>query len=146
MARLPRSALPDGYFHVYCRGIVGSSPFAEEEDKQTMMDLLPSLEWRKGLTLHVACVMSTHYHAVVEGLCAALSPAMHWLNWAFARNYNERHNLHGHVFAERFQTRVIQDEDGVRRTCDYVLANPVRAGLCACIDDWPWSYSRYRVA
>jgi putative transposase len=143
VARLPRSVLPDGCFHVYTRGIVGSTPFEEEEDRRTMMDLLPRVEWRHGLVLHVACVMSTHYHAIVEGLTVALSPAMHWLNWAFARNYNERHGLHGHVFSERFQTRVIRDEDGFHRACDYVLANPVRAGLCACIEDWPWSYSRY---
>ena len=27
-------------------------------------------------------------------------------------------------------------------TCAYVLNNPVRAGLCALAEDWPWSGSR----
>jgi putative transposase len=143
MPRVPRTALPDGFFHVYTRGVAASTPFPEDQDKGTMMELIPSLEWRHGLTLHVACVMSTHYHTVVEGTCEALSPAMHWLNWAYARYYNEKYGLYGHVFAERFQTRVIEDEDGVRGACDYVLLNPVKAGLCECVEDWPWSYSRW---
>ena len=45
------------------------------------------------------------------------------------------------VFAERFQCRTV-DEDGVFDRCGYVLANPVHAGLCDGIEDWPWSYSR----
>ncbi len=143
MPRVPRSALPDGLFHVFVRGIAGSTPFPEDVDKTTMMELIPSLEWRQRLTLHVACVMSTHYHAVVEGACEALSTAMHWLNWSYARTHNEKYDLYGHVFAERFKTRVIEDEDGFAGTCNYVLLNPVKAGLCDRAEDWPWSYSRY---
>jgi hypothetical protein len=30
--------------------------------------------------------------------------------------------------------------------CSYVLANPVRAGLCKRAADWPWSGSRYSFA
>ena len=44
---------------------------------------------------------------------------------------------------ERFQTRPIEGEESLERRHDYVLANPVRAGLCASIEDWPWSFSRY---
>jgi putative transposase len=47
------------------------------------------------------------------------------------------------VFSERFQTRVIEDDEGLERRLDYVLANPVRAGLCDSIEAWPWTYSRY---
>jgi len=143
MGRTPRSTLPFGPFHVYSRGVAGSIPFPEDADKQTMMDLLPSLGWRRGLVLHVACVMSTHYHAVVEGTNESLSAGMHWVNWAYARAFNEKYGLHGHVFSERFQARAIEGEERFRRTCDYVLLNPVKAGLCPCAADWPWSYSRY---
>ena len=49
----------------------------------------------------------------------------------------------GHVFAERFGVRVIDGEERVFETCAYVLLNPVKAGLCERVEDWPWSYSRY---
>ena len=130
-------------FHVYARGVAATvAPFPGDEDKAVMFDLLPGLRTR-GLIIHAACVMSTHYHGIFEGRCTKLSAAMHWLNWSYARSYNDTHQLHGHVFSERFQTRVIEDEASLERRHDYVLGNPVRAGLCQSVDEWPWSYSRY---
>ena len=107
-----------------------------------MFQLLPRLRTR-GLIVHAACVMSTHYHAIFEGRTMLLSAAMRWLNWSYARAYNTTHDLHGHVFSERFQTRVIEDEDSLERRHAYVLGNPLRAGLCDTLEDWPWTYSRY---
>jgi REP element-mobilizing transposase RayT len=130
-------------FHVYARGIAATfAPFPRDPDKTAMFELLPGLRTR-GLIVHAACVMSTHYHAILEGRRPKLSTAMHWLNWSYARAYNATHELHGHVFSERFQTRMIEDEESFERRHDYVLGNPVRAGLCDSIEEWPWSFSRY---
>jgi REP element-mobilizing transposase RayT len=130
-------------FHVYARGVAATAaPFPRDEDKTLMFELVPRLRAR-GVIVHAACVMSTHYHGIFEARQSTLSAAMHWLNWSYARAYNSAHHLHGHVFSERFQTRVIEDEESLERRHDYVLGNPVRAGLCGAIEDWPWSHSRY---
>lgn len=143
MPRVPRCALPDGIYHVYARGVAATvAPFPQDRDKTVMFELLPGLRSR-GLIIHAACVMSTHYHGIFEGRRSRLSAAMQWLNWSYARAYNTARDLHGHVFSERFQTRVIEDDDGLERRIDYVLANPLRAGLCDTIEDWTWTYSRY---
>src|SRR6185312_14657187 len=127
--RVPRSALPDGIFHVYARGVAATvAPFPEDEDKTSMFALIPRLRTR-GVVVHAFCVMSTHYHGILEGRVRRLSGAMHWLNWSYARTYNTGRDLHGHVFSERFQTRVIEDEASLERRHDYVLGNPIRAGL-----------------
>ena len=107
-----------------------------------MFALIPTLEWRFGLKIHVMTVMPNHFHIVVEGSVAALSRAMGWLNWVYARTFNEKYGLYGHVFAERFGARVIDNEPYFTKVCDYVLANPVKAGLCERIEDWPWSRHR----
>jgi REP element-mobilizing transposase RayT len=107
-----------------------------------MFELVPRLRQR-GIVLYAFCVMSTHYHGIFEARVSKLSKAMQWLNWSYARAYNEEYELHGHVFSERFQTRTIDDEESLGRRHDYVLGNPVRAGLCSTAADWPWSYSRY---
>ena len=39
----------------------------------------------------------------------------------------------------------MQDGEHLVDVCEYVLNNPVRAGLVARVADWPWSYSRYGV-
>jgi REP-associated tyrosine transposase len=93
--------------------------------------------------VHAACVLSTHYHLVLEASIVALSNGVHELNWRYARYFNERYARFGHVFAERFQTRVLDGEERVFETCAYVLLNLVKARLCERVEDWPWSYSRY---
>lgn len=45
----------------------------------------------------------------------------------------------GHLFEGRFRAAPIESEDHLAAAREYVLANPVRAGLCAAVADWPWS-------
>jgi len=43
------------------------------------------------------------------------------------------------VFENRFQAYVIDTEEHLAVAVQYVLNNPVRAGLCESADQWPWS-------
>lgn len=143
MARAPRSSLPDGFFHVYCRGVAGSVAFPDGRDRSAFLEILWRCERRFGWRCYAACVLSTHYHLVVAARVKRLSAGLHQLNWRYARYFNRRYDRFGHVFAERFRTRAIEEEDRLFDTCEYVLLNPVKAGLCDRAEDWPWSYSRY---
>ncbi len=60
--------------------------------------------------MYAVCVLSTHYHFVLEARVEALSKGVHQLNWRYARYFNERYETFGHVFAERFQTRALEGE------------------------------------
>ena len=90
-------------------------------------------------------ILSTHYHLVLEATRQNLSAGLQWLNGRYAREFNKRHACFGHVFAERFQARVIESEDYLYDVCAYVVQNPVQAGLCDRTEHWPWSYCRYDV-
>jgi putative transposase len=146
VARVPRSSLPDGFFHVYCRGVAASVAFPSGDDRTEFFGLLRRCGRRYLWELHAACVLSTHYHLVLEVRVAALSKGVHQLNWRYARYFNERYSRFGHVFAERFQTRALEGEERVFDTCAYVLLNPVKSRLCERVEEWPWSYSCYGLA
>jgi REP element-mobilizing transposase RayT len=142
MARVPRTSLPDGYFHVHARAVAAAGAlYRDETDRATFVDLLRRTSGRFGWTCHALCLMSTHYHVVLESSCARLSAGMEQLNWQYARYFNTRHGFFGHVFAERFSARWIDDEQYLFEACAYVTLNPVRAGLCSYAEDWPWSWS-----
>jgi putative transposase len=143
VARVLRTSLPDGYFHVFARGVAGRPAFPEPADRTALLALARKSERRFGVTVYAACVLSTHYHLVVESRQSALSDTVQWLNSRYARAFNRRRGLFGHVFAERFATRIVESEERLFETCAYVLLNPVKAGLCERVEDWPWSYSRY---
>ena len=142
MGYVRRTSLPDGYFHIFIHGVCGIPPFPEPQDRTAALGMLMKAAQRFEIEVEAACVMTTHYHAIVKAACSSLSLAMQWFHSRYARAFNKRHDRFGHVFAERFGCRTV-DEDGVFDRCGYVLGNPVKAGLCDRIEDWPWSYSRY---
>jgi putative transposase len=143
MSRVPRSTLPDGYFHVTARGVDRTTLlFRDDADRTTFLELLQRAVDRYEWACHALCVMGTHYHLVVESTQEELSCGLQWLNWIYAMRFNRRHGRFGHVFADRFEARTIDSEEYLHDACAYVLLNPVKAGLCENAD-WPWSYSRY---
>jgi REP element-mobilizing transposase RayT len=143
VARLPRTGLSDGIYHVYCRGVASGPAFVDDLDRSRFVTLARLCEQRHEWVVHALTVLSTHYHVVVEATRLKLSAGLHWLNGRYAREFNIRHGRFGHVFAERFQTRTVDSEQYLYDVCAYVAQNPVAAGLCDAPEDWPWSYSRY---
>jgi hypothetical protein len=57
------------------------------------------------------------------------------------RRINFRENWKGHLWQERFHSFVM-DEHYLLATVRYTELNPIRARLCPCPADWPWSSAR----
>jgi putative transposase len=137
-----RTSLPDGWFHVWIRGVCDSPPFPAPQDRTAAMGMFFKAAGRFKIRVEAACFMTTHYHGVVLADRADLSRALQWFHSRYALAFNLRAGRFGHVFAERFQCRTVED-DGVYDRCGYVLGNPLKAGLCNRIEDWPWSWYRH---
>ena len=146
VGRILRTSLRDGYFHVYSRGVGGMRVFMDDADRRTFLSIARTSIERHRWTCFAFVLLSTHYHAVLESTRANLSAGLHHLNGSYARYFNDRHKRFGHLFAERFSARVIEDEQYLYDACAYVVANPVAAGLCERAEEWPWSYSRFGLA
>lgn len=86
--------------------------------------------------------MTTHYHLVVQTPDADLARGIQYVNSCYAQSFNRRWNRYGHVFAERYWSRLIETEEYLAEACTYVLENPVRAGLCDSPHLWRWSGGR----
>jgi REP element-mobilizing transposase RayT len=143
MPRLPRSVLPaEGIFHVTSRGVARNSIARDDDDRRHFLVLLAREVRRQSWDVHTFCLMPNHYHLIVETSVERLSLGLHRLNGDLARSFNDRYKRWGHLFGERFAAFAIRDEEHLRNACEYVLDNPVRAGLCEQAGDWPWSGSR----
>jgi putative transposase len=141
MARIRRSDLPSGYFHVTANSVAETMLFLDGAERDLFVSHLRRAVSRARLTLHAYCALGTHYHAVVSGTADALSRAFHWLNSHYAREANAGRGRRGALFAQRFSSWVIHDEDHFHNAIEYVLTNPVQAGLVERPEDWPWSGS-----
>lgn len=137
MAR-PLRVQDPGYYHVTTRGNDGADIYVDVGDRQLFLSLLDRIAGDSDWALHAWCLMTNHFHLVVENRQANLSAGMHRLNGLYARWFNERHERTGHVFGSRFRAKPIVGERQLYNTAEYVFDNPVRAGLCRSRVEWPW--------
>jgi putative transposase len=139
MARIARSALPDGAYHITARGVDGEPIVRDDFDRLFFARLLRGSIAAFGWDCHAWCLLTNHFHLVLEARRAEVSAGMKQLNGLHAQRFNHRHARRGHLFQDRFASWVIDDDDYLEVACEYVLANPVRAGLTARAEDWRWS-------
>ena len=143
MPRVLRTTLPDGFFHVTARGVEQRAIYLDAEDCRSFLALFGETARRHAWNLYAFCLMTNHYHAVLEAAREDLSEGAQHLNGIYARHFNRRYGRWGHLFGARFASWVIDTESHLYATARYVLANPVRAGLVERPQEWPWSDSRW---
>jgi putative transposase len=85
------------------------------------------------------CLMTSHYHLIVDVQDGALPGGMQRLNLGYSRTHNRRYGLRGHVQHDRYGARRTVDDADLLGVFKYVMMNPVEAGLCERPQDWPWS-------
>jgi putative transposase len=143
MARLKRSLLPDGVYHLGTRGVDQCTVYVDDADRRRFLGLLVTVVEDYEWDVHTLCLMTNHYHLVVETELPLLSLGMQRLNGRYAEDFNRRFKRTGHLWGDRYWTRFVEDEEQLVAVCEYVVNNPVRAGLVARAHDWPWTASRY---
>ena len=143
VARKKRSLLPDGIYHAGTRGVDRCTVYVDDDDRRGFLALLGSVVDDYDWHVHTLCLMTNHYHLVVETEQWLLSLGMQRLNGRYAENFNLKFKRTGHLWGDRFWVRLVHDEEHLADVCAYVVNNPVRAGLVARAADWPWSASRY---
>ena len=86
------------------------------------------------------CVMPTHVHILAEQAKGwPLAVVVQGWKSVTARRANNLLGRRGAFWAREYFDRAIRDERHFESTWNYILANPVIAGLCAVPEDWPWS-------
>jgi REP element-mobilizing transposase RayT len=86
--------------------------------------------------------MENHFHLALTTPEPNLGAGMRRLNQIYAQWFNHRHDRVGHLFEQRYWSRLLEDEAHVVAVVTYIAANPVRAGLCERPEQWPWSSAR----
>jgi REP element-mobilizing transposase RayT len=84
--------------------------------------------------------MTKRRPATEDGTFHSLASIMHSLKRHTARQANLILGRTGDFWHHESYDHVVRDLDQYRRIVDYVLNNPVKAGLVAEWQDWPWGY------
>ena len=139
MARPLRIEFPGALYHVTSRGDRREPIFEDDEDRLKFMDVLAEVVKRFNWVCHVFCLMTNHYHLVVETPEGNLSKGMRQLNGMFTQASNRRHKRVGHIFQGRFKGILVDKDSYLLELARYVVLNPVRAGMVKHPKEYPWS-------
>jgi REP element-mobilizing transposase RayT len=142
MARPLRIEFPGAIYHVTSRGNAQASIFLDDIDRSTFLAVLGLTMRRFNVICHAYCLMTNHFHLLLETPDANLSKAMRQLNSVYTQAFNRRHGRVGHVLQGRFKSIVVDRDAYLLELCRYIVLNPVRAGMVKEPGKYPWSSYR----
>lgn len=142
MARPLRIEFPGAAYHVVSRGHRLGPIYEDDDDRRVFLDILADAIERFNWRCYAYCLMTNHYHLVVETVDANLSAGMRHVNGVFTQSSNRRHKRIGHVFQGRYSGIVVDPEQYLLPVARHIVLNPVRTGTVKVPGAWPWSSYR----
>jgi putative transposase len=140
MPRTARACVAGYSYHVLNRGNARSEVFHKPEDYAAFLRAIHEASVRLPMPLLAYCLMPNHFHLVVRPIGDGdLSRWMQWLMTTHVRRYVKHYGQCGHIWQGRFKAFPTQADDHLITVVRYVERNPLRAGLVACAEEWPWS-------
>jgi putative transposase len=142
MARPLRIEFEGALYHVTSRGNDRADVFFTDADRIAFLDLLGEAVDRFSWICHAYCLMTNHYHLVVETPDANLSRGMRHINGVYTQRVNGLNKRSGHLLQGRFKSILVEKQSHLLELARYVVLNPVRARMVRSARDWKWSSYR----
>lgn len=145
MARLPRLTVPGYPHHIIQRGNNRQAIFASTADYQMLLALLDENAQKFGVALHAYVLMGNHFHLLASPQTAeGLPQMMQAVGRRYVRHFNDKEGRSGTLWEGRYRSTLIETERYLLACMVYIDLNPVRAGMVAEAQDYPWSsYGHY---
>ena len=138
MPRPPRDLAP-GVQHIGVSAAGAAAYFVDDLDRAIWLRLFVAQASRYSWRCLAVCLLSTHWHAIVDVPDASLAQGMHRLVGGYSRRFNGRHARTGYLVRDRYWSRRKDDPAALLKAFHYVARNPVAPGLADRPEDWRWS-------
>lgn len=136
MPRQARIKSASGLYHVMMRGADRRILFSDDEDNLGFLLSLKRAKASSEFKLYAYCLMGNHVHMLIKEGKESLEHAIKRLAVSYVYHYNEKYDLLGHLFQDRYRSEPIDSVDYFLDVIRYICQNPVKAGLT----DNPFSY------
>jgi putative transposase len=139
MARPLRLEFAGALYHVTSRGDRREDIYDNNNDKTQFLSLLSCVCQTYNWVCHAYCLMTNHYHLLIETPDGNLSKGMRQLNGVYTQRFNRSHGRVGRVFQGRYKAVFVEKESYLLELSRYIVLNPVRARMVHSAGEWSWS-------
>lgn len=139
MARKKRIWYPGAVYHLMSRGNRHQEIFREPSDYEFFLTLLRNVEKRYPFDIHSYCLMTNHFHFLMETKDVEIWRIMKRLQEVYSGYFNSKYGLDGHLFQGRYKSCLVEDDAYFLQISRYIHLNPVKAGMVVYPEDYRWS-------
>lgn len=142
MSRPLRIEYPSAWYHVMNRGRRREKIFSTSKDYELFVTVLQETVKMFNLKVSAYCLMSNHYHLLLQTPDGNLSRCMRHVNGVYTQRFNRLHKEEGQLFRGRFKAVIVDKDNYLLAVLRYIHNNPVRAGIVENVNDFIWSSHR----
>ena len=157
MARPLRIEYSGAWYHVMNRSRKGTDLFITDKDHYLFLDLLKETSSIFNLKIAGYCLMSNHYHLLVNTPDGNLSRCMRHINGIYTQKYNITHDKDGTLFKGRYKSIIVNADSYLLELLRYIHRNPLKAGMSKSLEynlsshsgylskakKWDWLYKEF---
>ena len=128
--RKPRELKKNAQYHVTAKINRGEYILQESKIKELFLQVVKRAKKKYVFNIINFTIMDNHIHFIMHPAeKESLSRIMQWILSVFARYYNKMMKLKGHVWYDRFKSKIIGSIKQMIATFNYINENPVKAEL-----------------
>ena len=113
--------------------------FFSNLDHEEFVKVLRETSELWNMRISAYCLMSNHYHLLVQTLGGNLSRCMRHVNGVYTQRFNRRYKKEGQLFRGRYKAVLVEGDSHLLEVLRYIHRNPLKAGIVKTLDDYPWS-------
>jgi REP element-mobilizing transposase RayT len=125
LPRCERKKAEDAIYHVIVKSITEVPLFKEHDDKMQYLSQMRYYQKIYGFKVYAYCLMTNHGHFIIDSNGADISKIMHGLNFKYAITFNRIHKRNGHLFQDRFKSKIVSSDSYLITLSAYIHNNPL---------------------
>lgn len=130
------------FYHVMLRGNRKQTIFRDDRDLEHLNRLVKAGLEKYDSEVHAFCWMPNHLHLLIRVGDAPVYRLVHYFATMYAKYFNHRHGLVGHLFQGRYKSRFVDSDGYFLQLIKYIHRNPVEGGLVPGVELFAWSSMR----
>ncbi len=140
MPRTARITIENACYHIITRGNQKQCVFQESKDYEKYLSILTKYKEKYRFRLYCFCLMPNHVHLMIKVKNPdLLSTIMKGLNLSYTLYFNFKYDKVGHLWQDRFKSKIIEKDSYLLECITYIENNPLRASLISNLGDYAWS-------